>query len=397
MPIQKYLNTTSSGSGLARIAKLHKGLPKSKKKRESDGKEIEIVGRDTDYFRVVFADGYEHLSADFTQMYGEKPTQLPVMLNADTALEALDFWYEDYDSRGTMLHRCDGVNQAVCYNASTGYYEHNQPCITPSCTCKQVARLELVLPEFTMLTGVMGTITMETHSDQDIRTLIARLTTYANLFGTLRGVPLILYRAKKDTSSPKTDRQGKRTGERVNVTRAMIDIQVDPDFARAKLMGALTGAFNARSLPHMTNHDTSNVVVSPDEARLALSTGPRRIETEQPADIPQLQSHWTSDTARWKGFLDWAAIYGCSQLDVLDALEAVAEGKIEAPADWTGDELRAMAAVIARVCDYKLDKIAKYTIKKVGAETQATIRAHAKAMAEAHAQALIEPDEVDAQ
>jgi hypothetical protein len=392
MPIQKFLNTPiTTGTGLERIAKLHKGTPKQKKMKGD--REIEVVGRDTDYFRVEFVDGYEYLSADFAQLYGPQPKEIPFMLDADTALEALDFWYEDYDSKGTMLHRCDGVNQPVCYNATTGYHEHNQPCIIGKCSCKQVARLALALPDFIAATGILGTVTMETHSDQDIRTLIARLTTFANMFGTLRGVPLILVRVKKDTSAPKTTRDGVRTGERTKIPRAMIDVRVEPEFARQKLMGALTGQFRTeRALPHA-------VVVADENAPLALGSGARRIEapalpaTPDPTPTPIPGSHWTSDEASWKGFTDWAAMYGCSALDVLDALEETAEAPIEGPADWTGDKTRAMGAIIARVCDYNLEKIAKWRIKglkeSLSDKTQASIRADAKQIAEARHASLM--------
>jgi hypothetical protein len=388
MPIEKYLKQSiTAGAGLERIAKLHKGTRKQKKVK--DGREYEIVGRDTDYFRAEFVEGYEYLAEIFAAMYGEEPKEIPFMLDADTALEALDFWYEDYDSKGTMLHRCDGVNQPVCYNATTGFYEHNKPCVIGSCSCKQVARLALALPEFIAATGVLGTVTMETHADQDIRTLIARLTTFANMFGTLRGVPLILVRVKKDTSAPKTTRDGVRTGDRTKIARAMIDVRVDPEFARQKLMGALTGQFRSeRALPHATE-----VVVSQDEARLALSSGTRRIKPAAlpaPAATPTPAPHWTADEASWKGFIDWAATYGANALDVLDALEEAAPVAIEVPADWTGDKSRAMGAVMARVCDYSLDRISKWNIKslkgELSAETQKTIRGHATAIAKAHAE-----------
>lgn len=394
MPIQKFLNTAiTTGAGLARIGKLHKGTPKQKKVK--DGREYEVVGRDTDYFRIEFAEGYDYLSADFVQLYGEQPKQIPCMLDADTALEALDFWYEDYDSKGTMLHRCDGVNQPVCYNGTTGFYEHNLPCVIGSCSCKQVARLALILPDFIAATGVLGTVTMETHSDQDIRTLIARLTTFANMFGTLRGVPLILVRAPKDTSAPKTDNKGKRTGERTKISRAMIDIKVNPDFARQKLMGALTGQFRSeRALPH-----SATVVSQADDARLALGSGQRRIDapalphTPAADPAPAPGPHWTTDEESWKGLLTWAAKYGCNEINVLDALEEAAESPIEARTDWTGDKTRAMGAIIARVCDYKLEKIAKFTIKGLTGDlsdkTQTSIRADATAIAEARHESLM--------
>lgn len=388
MPILKHLtHVTSPTDGLARLGKLHKGTPKQKKMR--DGREYETVGRDTDYFRAEFAEEYAHLAADFEQEYGKRPKRLAVMINADTALEALDFWYESWDGKGTLLRRCDGANQAICYNAGTGFHEHNLQCITPQCDCKQVGRMSVVLPALTMTTGVMGTMTVETHSDQDIRTLLARLTTYANLYGTLRGVPLILFRAVRETSAPKTDNKGNRTGERTKIKRAMLDLQVDPDFARNKLMGAMSGAYGGRSLPH-----AGDVLVAATNVQAALSSGPRRLEApaqQQPAALPP---HWTGDETRWKGFVGWAGKYGMNESDVIQALRNAQGTPIEQPTDFTGDEHTAMGAVIARVCDYILDKIKRWAIKGLtSVEAQTLVRAQATAIAERY-HAPVEPETV---
>lgn len=349
MPIQKYLNTPARAAGLERIGKLHKGLPKQKR-TSADGKEYEVVGRDTDYFRVEFVEGYEHLAEDFAALYGSEPKALPFMLDADSALAALDFWYEEYDSHATLLHRCDGVTQAVAYNKGTGYFEHGLPCCVGACKCKQVARLGLIMPDFIQHTGVMGTITMETHSDQDIRTLIARLTTFQNLYGTLRGVPFILVRVPRETSAPKTTKEGKRTGERTKIVRAMIDVRVDPDYARNHIARM---AANARA------------ALPPAHAAPALPA----------VDAPQLPApNWTADEKRWAGFLEWTRTYGCSPSDVMAALEVVTGLPMTHPSDFTGEREIAMGAVIARVCDYNADRVVKWNIKGTGVEAQKRIR-----------------------
>lgn len=390
MPIDKLMTSQpQAGSGLNRLGKLHKGGEKIKKKR-SDQTEYEVVGRDLHHFRMVFAAGYEHLSADFAQMYGAEPTSFPVMLNADTVHEALDAWYEQWDGSGTMLHRCTGTQQAVAYNGKTGFYEHDLPCAMPACSCKEVARLELILPDFIAHTGEMGTITLETHADADIRTLIARLTTFQVMYGTLRGVPLILFRAPREVGAPEV-KEGKRTGKRVKVTRSMIDIKVDPVFAREKLMGALTGAFGNRSLPH-----ASSVVVSQEQAAPALGSGQKRIGTDEQQTItPQLPAqassplHWTAEEKSWSGFIKWSSLYGYDEPAVLRALEEVVRHDIKTPTAWTGDKVLAMAAIIALAAGYDAKTIDKYAIKGITSEeTVALIRADAKTIAEARHQAL---------
>ena len=384
MPIIKHLAQQMNApiDGLPRLGKFHKGTPKQKKMR--DGREYEVVGRDTDHFRVEFAEEYQHLTADFEELYGKRPKRLSVMLNADTALEALDFWYESWDGKGTLLRRCDGATQAICYNATTGFHEQGVACITPQCDCKQTGRMSVVLPDLILATGVMGTITVETHSDQDIRTLLARLTTYANLYGTLRGVPLILQRVMRDTSAPKTDKQGNRTGERTKIKRAMLDIQVDPDFAREKLMAAMSGAYSTRALPH-----AADVLVASPNAQNALGSGPRRLGA--PQEQPALPAHWTADEGRGKGFFAWAAKYGQTPEEALRALTVAAQRPIDALSDFTGHEHLAMGAVMAYACEYKADVIKRWLVKDVSAEVAEAVRAHALTIAKAYQEMTAQP------
>lgn len=393
MPIDKFMiEKPQAGSGLPRLGKLHKGGEKTKKTRK-DGKVVEVVGRDLSYFRMVFAEGYEHLSADFAQMYGAEPTSFPVMFNGDTVHDVLDAWYEEWDGSGTMFHRCTGTHQAVCYNPKTGFYDHNQPCVMPACRCKEVARLELIFPDFIAHTGEMGTITLETHAEADIRTLIARLSSFQANYGTLRGVPMILFRATRQVSAPKIQ-DGQRTGERVKVSRAMIDIKIDPTFAKERLMGALNGSYSSRALPH-----ASGVVVSQDEAPRALGSGVKRIAS----DVPQLaapaiehEPHWTAVPDRWNGFLSWAALYGFNEAQVLRALEEPVQRDIKTPTDWTDDKTLAMAAIIAMAAGYDAAKIDTYEIKGISSsKAVALIRADAKAITEARHQSLMDnvPDD----
>jgi hypothetical protein len=356
MPILGITQQRAGGTGLPRIAKVHKGGPKIERKNAKNETYLS-VGEDLEYFRVEFAEGYEFLSADFAQMYGAEPRELPVMFNNDTVDQVLDAWYEDWDSHGTMLHRCDGAVQAVCYNKSTGYFEHNRACVTPACKCKKTARLELIMLGFMEATGILGTITFETHSDQDIRTLYARLSSYQAMLGSLRGVPMILRRAPREIGAPKTKRNPQsgeqvRTGERVKITRSLVDLLVDPGFVRNHIKGTLN---------------------RPSAIAQGQSTAPAL-----PASgMPQLPPHWTEGTT------------------LLKALEEAVQHDVRVPTDFEGDKALAMGAVVAWKCDYDLQTIPNWTTEHLGPDTQTTARERASHIAKERHDALMSMVDTD--
>jgi len=288
MPIQGLIPETK-GSGLPRIGKFHKGTPKQIKTRP-DKSTYEIVGKDTDYFRVTFNEGYDVYSQAFEDIYGPQPRSMLVKLNAQTVHDVFDFWREEWDAAETLLHRCDGKQQAVTYNRESGYFEQNQHlCAAPRCGCVSVARLELILPEFFEATGVLGTFTLETHSEQDIRVLYARLTSFQVLLGGLAGVPFYLYREVRETGAPEVrmiegenkKKVVQRTGKRLKVPRAMIDINIAPDFVKTNLSPALIGTAFSTISPLFEAPKEHPVLVAATHrdgaARLALGSGPKRL------------------------------------------------------------------------------------------------------------------------
>lgn len=244
MPILSMIPTTENVfGGLPRIAKLRKGAPKEQRKRK-DGSTYEVVGRDLDHLRVSFDPEYEHLQPVFTKLYGKEPKEFAAFLNADTVHEAFDFWNEEWTAT-TMLRRCDGQHKHVWYNEQTGFYQNAKVLCDAKgggkCGCKAVGRLNVILPEFTMETGVIGYFTIETHSEEDIRTLYARITSIWATFGKLRGVPLVFYRVPRKTSTPDVEKNGTRTGKRRNLTRHMLDCRVEPEYTKQHFLTALTG------------------------------------------------------------------------------------------------------------------------------------------------------------
>jgi hypothetical protein len=335
MPILDIMQKQPTGTGLPRIAKIHKGSPKVERTNGKGDKYLS-VGTDLPYFRVEFNPGYEYLSAEFAQKYGAEPTELPFKFNADHPLQAMDAWYEEWNSSGTMLHRCDGVNQAVTFNTSTGHFDHNQyACAMPSCKCKKTARLELIMMDFMESTGVLGTITFETHADTDIRTLYAHLSGYYALFGTLRNIPFILTRAPREISAPKMN-GAQRTGERMKITKSLVDVIADPEYVQNHL-ASLRASLPQRSAPRIAAQETP-----------ALSA---------PTEAPQLPAESASlsslDEVKWPLFLKWAEDkFNRTPMDVKYALRPAARNDV-----FEGSRTLAMACVLADAANYKADEI----------------------------------------
>lgn len=266
-------------AGLPRIAKLRKGAPKEQRTRK-DGSTYEVVGKDLDYLRPVFDPEYEHLKSKFTALYGKNPNNMTAFLNADSVVEAFDFWKEEWTAT-TMLTRCDGMNKHVWFNQKNGRYQTSKVLCDVKCGCKAVGRLNLILPDFTMETGVLGYFTIETHSEEDIRTLYARITSIWATFGKLRGVPLVMYRVPRKLSVPEIGQDKERTGKRMNKTMHMLDIRVSPEYTKQHLLAAITSERGQLPAPPVSSLPVSTqraiTVLNPDRSRIGAL--PASIET----------------------------------------------------------------------------------------------------------------------
>jgi hypothetical protein len=378
MPILDIMQSHPTGTGLPRIAKIKKGGEKIER-TNAKGEKYLSVGPDLTYFRVAFAPEYAHLETEFDLIYGLQPTSLPVMFNGVTVHEVLDAWYEEWDSHGTLLHRCDGAKQAVCYNKATGFFEHGQSCVMPSCKCKKTARLELIMVGFLEATGVLGTITFETHADTDVRTLYARLSSYYAMFGTLRGIPFTLQRAPREISTPTTKKDpstGKqvRTGERVKTTKSLVDLLVDPEHVKAHIKASFRKpALSQRAAPPA-------LPSSPDAPQLPAST---------------MEAHWTTVPERWSKFVDWAQGHNCTGEDLIRALEEVVQHDIRTPADFKADGELAMAAVLAYICKYDAKTVTEKKLAELGPKTALAVQGRALVVIKRREQELMSMVDTD--
>jgi hypothetical protein len=278
MPIRGLTDQQQPGShGLPEIARLYKGEPKPE-----DGRR---PGRDLDHFRVEFQPEYEILRPLFIQLYGDKPTEFePVFFAGATVDEVFATWKEEWTATA-MLHRCDGEYQVAHYNPQSGYYSTAKiECAVTSgegCACKQIGRMSLLLPELVDAAGILGTVSVSTHSLNDILTVHRYLSTIQRMHGTLAGVPFRFGRSKREMSVPKTAKNGEYTGERMKVKKSLFYIHVTADFTQERLLPAMANLLPVPSdLPEME---------SGTARKLLGSGGRRRIEG------PGWGEHWATN------------------------------------------------------------------------------------------------------
>lgn len=274
--------TDRLGSGLERIAKLYKG----DEKPEAGNR----PGKDLEYFRIEFEPQYEHLRELWVELYGERPMEFePVFVTAATTDEAFQSWKEEYNAT-TLLHRCDGENQVLWYNKDAAMMSSAKiKCATTNeaahvCNCKPSGRIDLMFPEFCALAGVLGVITLTTHSVFDIITLHSRLTMLQRINGSLIGVPLVFGRSKREVSAPKMEK-GKRTGERMKVTKSLLYVHSTSEFTQKRLIPALAGALQSEQPLALQATGTEGAglpELDTDRIKSLLGTGdaPRRMGME---------------------------------------------------------------------------------------------------------------------
>ena len=300
MPIKGLTTNNTPGAGLPRIATLFKGT-KKRERTNAKGEKYLIMGEDLPYFRVEFEPQFEHLRPLWLELYGEKPDSFyGVFLAGKTTDEAFPCWREEYNSSGTLIHKCDGESQVLFYDRRTGFHcTYKTECAAhfePPCKCDDTGRLNLLIPEFIEAAGLLGYVSITTHSLNDILTLTRYLNDIEGMYGTLAGVPFVFGRAARDMSAPKTDTKGVRTGERIKVKKSLLHLYCTEQFTQAVLLPKLAGAALALPSGEMEPTALDNVVIDESEARKLLGGGGglRRLGGPTVVSAPQPAAHkWT--------------------------------------------------------------------------------------------------------
>lgn len=307
---------------------IRQGLPEIGRAYKGDPKESNRPGKDLDYFRFEFNPQFAEFKEQFVAMYSDEDGVFEpdaferVHVAAETAAEAFDYWWEEWNSTQTLLHKCDGEQQVRWFDDATKMYANGTKACAKlpdntqhECQCQRVGRLALILPEFTAVTGVFGYFLFQTHSINDIITIYQTLDMAEKLARksnrSLMSVPFTFGRVSQKISAPHSakNKQGEyeRTGKRMVVSKSLFFLHTDPDFTRQVLLPALV---NAPALPAPKPEE--NKVVELDTGKFAknLGTGsePRRMAfvppkqaDEDTVDSGPITIEFTSSAVKYIG------------------------------------------------------------------------------------------------
>lgn len=242
MPIIGRTDKFTDRKGYPMLGRIYKGMPKRKKKRP-DGSEYEIMGLDTDHFRVKFElenivnpDAeqlalLQHYQHQWLTVYGEKPRTFDdVRLYYPTPDKAMESWYKAYDGKG-LICQCDGVNRVKWWdNTAKRLSKEPTPCPFAQggeCECKPTGEIPLILMKFSLLTGIYGYFQLTTHSDSDIDNLHAAMCEVYAVTDDLTKVVFTLTR--KPTPMNFVD---EKTGERGKTTKSLLSLYGGQQYTR---------------------------------------------------------------------------------------------------------------------------------------------------------------------
>jgi hypothetical protein len=253
MPI-KSLTTRQARFPL--LGKIRKG---GEKKQNPKKPGTLISGDDLEYFRID--SDIQGINEKFTVIYGKEPKQLDCLLPFPYTDQVFPCWMEDWGATG-LVSRCDEEKQHIYQQAGKMIATNPIPCNRQQnpdgsysgCKCKQVGRLQVVLPKL----GELGYFEVETHSKWDIIGLTEQLLAIETSAGSLIGIPFLLERGSRELSYPLPD------GKRGRKTFSLLSIRVHPSSASKVLEVIETKAFqqftgNVEPIRTLTPASTGNV------------------------------------------------------------------------------------------------------------------------------------------
>jgi hypothetical protein len=197
-----------------------------------------MSGDDLEYFRID--SDLQGISEKFTNIYGKEPKQLDCLLPFPCTDQVFPCWMEEWGATG-LVSRCDEEKQHIYQQAGKMIATNPIPCKRQQnpdgsysgCKCKQVGRLQVVLPKL----GELGYFEVETHSKWDIIGLTEQLLAIETSAGSLIGIPFLLERGSRELSYPLPD------GKRGRKTFSLLSIRVHPNSAEKVLQIIETKAF----------------------------------------------------------------------------------------------------------------------------------------------------------
>lgn len=256
------IGLTNRPPSLTVIGKIRKG---SEKQTGANGKPV--MGKDLETFRVTSTipevlNEWEEVHKDHGGLY---PKQIGIVLAFPRLEDNFSAWYEDW-KKTSLVRRCDGEQQRVWLAEDNTYSRERKPCLgCPNAKgklgCKQTAKLKFLK---TSIKQTFGFFEMETHSKWDIINIYETLAAVEASLGTLQGVPFVLYREKREVSTPAF---GKST-TRGKVEKSFVRLRLRSDFAEP-LMKAIESATDRRVQALSAGQDSA-IASLPEKETYAL-------------------------------------------------------------------------------------------------------------------------------
>ncbi len=313
MPIKRL--TDNVAPAFPRIGKLRKG-GESVERANANGKTYNTYGPELNYWRFT-SDKPEIVKA-FTEAYGGQPAELDVYLPFKAIDDNWSTWQEEW-AAGGLVHRCDGET-CVTWLRPDGTYSHDpKPC--PG-KCTPVGRLSVILPGL-IRRGYVGSVTMETHSINDILSIQACVLAIVEARGTedLRGVGFILRRVEQAISTPGKD------GKRVRRNKWLVKLEPAAEWVTAQLEAARTTALALPAGISVNDSDEDAEYGDSDEwgeppidAEAVVVDAPETDGDEDAESVPAAHRHnapvglngadWTKAEGAREWFEDWVTKQG---------------------------------------------------------------------------------------
>jgi len=190
-----------------RIGKLRKGGEKSAQK----------PGPDLDHFR--FTSNNAAAVEAFNKIYGENPRVIRAVLPYHDYDDCFSSWIECWDRSG-LVFRSDGEHWVLWRDGAQ--YKRGKKAHEDREGQKIVGRLEFVIPEL-WEAGHRGTVTLETHSNHDLRNIGGVLLAAESGRDSLYGMQFVLRRVEEEISTPGW---GEREGQRSKTKKWLV--KLDP-------------------------------------------------------------------------------------------------------------------------------------------------------------------------
>lgn len=189
------------GMAFPQIGRIRKGI--KLKQNMPDGSTRELP-QDLDYFRVEFAEGEESAASEFTNIYGDQPDEINVLLPLRME-DTWDAWLEAY-ARGRMVAKSDGEkfiymrDQNMNVTVRNGedadgeevpyLGERGREQAVCGSMLKPVGRLKVVIPELMR----RAYLELKTTSYHDVDNLSRQIRSIYGIEELMGGIPLVLRR-----------------------------------------------------------------------------------------------------------------------------------------------------------------------------------------------------------